>query len=186
MRNLLPSALFLAFVATLPSFAQDARVRIDYLNRLAGKAVEAVDVKFDQELLNVLAVSSKADEKLKESVANLKGVYVKGFKFTREGEYAPADLDELRSQLRGWERVVEVRNKRGGDNGELYLKLQGDKVIGMTIISADPLELYVVNIVGNISLDLDRISFQEGVRGISRLDVEWNRWLSKRKKGDWR
>jgi hypothetical protein len=186
MKNLSRAVLFLAFVATIPVLAQDARVQIDYLNRLGGKAVEAVDVKLDQELLRVLAASPKADEKLRDSLANLKGVYVKGFKFGGAGEYTAADVENLRSQLRGWEKVVEVRNKRGGDNGEIYLKLQGDKVVGLTIISAEPLELYVINVVGNINLDLDRISFEEGVRGISRLNVEWNRWMSKRRKGEWR
>jgi hypothetical protein len=175
------TALLLAFGFTFAVDAQDARVQVNYLNRLAGRAVEHVDVRLDEELLRVLAASLKADDSsqssFKDSVAGLKGVYVKGFKFGGAGEYTEADVEELRSQLRvpGWQKVADVRNKRGGDNGELFLRLQGDVIGGLVIISAEPAELYVINIVGNISLG--RISFQEGVRGIARLDAEWNRWM---------
>lgn len=181
----MPAVLLFALCDICSASAQDARAQITYLNRLAGNAIEAVDVTLDEELLRVLASSLPAKDsdqsKFKDSVSNLKGVYVKGFRFAKAGEYSEADIEELRAQLRsGWERVAYVRNKRGGDNGELYLKLQGDRVAGVVMISAEPTELYVYNLIGTINLE--RMSFREGLRGLSQLNQDWSRWIDRYRK----
>ena len=184
-RDLIGMVLLVSCMA-LTVQAQDARVQINYLNRLAKNAVEAVDVALDEQLLEVLAISLSSNNQdqagFKGAVADLKSVYVKGFKFRNPGEYTTADVDELRIQLRppGWERVASIHNKRGGDNGELYLRVQGGEVIGMVIISAEPTELYVINITGLVRLE--RLSFREGLRGLSQLNQDWSRWVNNRQK----
>jgi len=54
---------------------------------------------------------------VKELLSTLKGVYVKGVEFDKEGEYTEADLESIRAQLRapGWDRIVGVRSRSLSD-----------------------------------------------------------------------
>lgn len=177
------ATLICCFCAAGSAFAQDGRLQMNHLNKLAGKATEAVDVTFDEDLLRTLATTRSAESsdpaKFKALLSRLQGVYVKGFRFDAPGAYAEADVEALRAQLGGpgWKRIVSVNNKRGRDNGELYLRFQGEALVGLTVLSATPMEIYVVNAVGPI--ELNDISMEEGVRGLSRLDASWNKWASR-------
>ena len=73
---------------------------------------------------------------------------------TSPEEYAPNDLEPIRSQLRqpGWDKIVGVTSRRGS-NVDVHLRYQGDTVMGLAIVAADPTELTVVNIVGSIDLE---------------------------------
>jgi hypothetical protein len=112
------------------------------------------------------------DEARAKNVVNgLKGIYVKSYEFEKEGEYSPNELDEIRGQLRGpgWSRMVGVISKKGGDNAEIYIRLDNDHIGGLVILAAEPKELTVVNIVGNISLD--DLSALGGHFGIPDVEV---------------
>jgi hypothetical protein len=65
--------------------------------------------------------------------------------------------------------IVGVTSRRGGSNVDVHLKYQGDNVIGLAIIAADPTELTVVNIIGPI--DLEKVRQLEGQFGIPKLDL---------------
>ena len=156
----------------------EARLRIDHLEKLASKAAEVVDVTLDQSMLQ-LAARFMSDERspdeaeARELIKQLKGVYVKSFEFDKEGEYSPADVEAIRTQLHTpWSRIVDVRSKREGENAEVYLMNSGaeNKISGLAIIAAEPKELTVVNIVGPI--DVDRLIELEGRLGVPRLDLE--------------
>ena len=146
------------FLAIGPLLAQDVKLPPG-IEKLAGKASDVVDVSLDGPLLRLagrfLSNNDPDEAKVKNIVNGLKGIYVKSFEFEKEGEYAPSDLEEIRRQLRapGWSRMVGVISKKGGENTEIYMKLDDDHVGGLVILAAEPKELTVVNIVGNISLD---------------------------------
>lgn len=155
--------------------AQDAKLQIDHLNKLADKAAEVVEVTLDERLLQLaarfLSSSNPGEAQVKEIVSGLKGVYVRVFEFDKPGEYSSSDLESIRSQLRqpGWDKIVGVLSRRGGDNVDVYLKLQGENIVGLAIIAADRTQLTIVNIVGPI--DLDKIRQLEGHFGIPKLDL---------------
>ena len=146
------------FFAIGPLLAQDVKLPADF-DKLAAKASEVVDVSLDGPMLRLagrfLSSNDPDEAKVKNIVTGLKGIYVKSFEFEKEGEYSPSELDEIRHQLRGpgWSRMVGVVSKRGGDNAEIYLKLDDSHIGGLVILCAEPKELTVVNIVGHISLD---------------------------------
>jgi hypothetical protein len=154
--------------------AQDARLQIDSLNKLADKAAEVVEVALDERSLRLaakfLSANNPDEAKVKEIVSGLKGVYVRVFEFDKPGEYAPNDLEPIRSQLRqpGWDKIVGVTSRRGS-NVDVHMKYQGDTVLGVAIVAADPTELTVVNIVG--SIDLEKIRQLTGQFGIPKLDL---------------
>ncbi len=174
-------ALVFAAVALLgpPAYGQDAaRLRIEHLEKLASKAAEVVDVTLDQPMLQLAARfmsdnRSHDEAEARELIKHLKGVYVKSFEFDKEGEYSPADLEAIRTQLHApWSRIVDVRSKRNGENAEVYLigGGQSQDISGLAIIAAEPKELTVVNIVGPI--DVDKLIELEGRLGVPRLDLE--------------
>ena len=163
------------------AYAQSARIEISHLEKLADKAEEVVDVTIDGSLLQLAAkfMSDKRDPgeaAAKDFIQHLKGIYVKSFEFEREGEYSLADLEEIRKQLHApaWQRTVEVRTKRGGENTEVYLMTGSgagpDAIQGLAIICAEPKELTVVNIVGPI--DLDKLAELDGQMGVPHLGLE--------------
>jgi len=158
---------------SMPAFGQNPRLDIKNLEALSKKASEVVDVNLDGSLLK-LASKFMTDEDDREAlgiIKNLKGVYVKSFTFEKPGDYSPADVEAIRSQLQApaWSRIVSARSKHDGENAEIYLMTAADggSVLGMAIICAEPTELTVVNIVGPV--DIDKLSQLEGKMGIPRL-----------------
>lgn len=175
MKTLFQSSLRFAAVmvllcggAAITAHAQGARLQIDQLDFLANRASETVDVKLDERLMQTAAkiFSDKDDADIKEILKGLKGIYVKSFEFEKAGEYSPADVESVMSQLRGggWSKIVGVRSKKDGDNVDVYLMMQGDQIEGLAVISAEPKEFTVVNIVGPVNLEkLTRLEGQFGV-----------------------
>jgi hypothetical protein len=157
----------------LRAFGQDPRLDIKSLEALSKKASEVVDVNLDGPLLKLASkfMTDEDDREGLEVIKNLKGIYVKSFTFEKPGDYTPADVEAIRSQLHApaWSRIVSDRDKREGEITEIYLMTErdGGNVLGMAIIDAEPTELTVVNIVGPV--DIDKLSQLEGKMGIPRL-----------------
>jgi hypothetical protein len=182
MRSIVPAAtrsallIWLAVSCAILAVAQDARLEIGRIDGLAAKAAQTIEVSLDERLLRVAAKFLKNEDpeeaRVKELVSGLKGVYVRVFEFDNPGEYSPGDIEGLRSQLRapGWTKIVGVRSRRDGQNVDVHIKYQGDNVMGLAILAAEPKVLTVVNIVGPI--DLEKLSQLEGQFGIPKLELE--------------
>jgi Domain of unknown function (DUF4252) len=159
-----------------PADAQDARLEFSQIDKLASRAAETVEISLDERLLRVAAKFLKSEDpeegKIKELVSGLKGVYVRVFEFEKPGEYSINDIEALRSQLQApsWTKIVGVRSRRSGEIVDVYIKYQGDNVLGLAILAAEPKELTLVNIVGPV--DLDKLSQLEGQFGIPKLGLE--------------
>jgi hypothetical protein len=148
----------LLFCAAPATRAQDARLQINHLDRLAARASESVEITMNdvqvQFLRKLVSLSQSDQSKLKGLLSKLKGIYVRGFEFAQDGEYSDADIEAIRAQLRvpGWERIVEVRNRnRGGD--EVYFMPLNDEIAGFAAISTEPRKVCVINIVGQMDLE---------------------------------
>ena len=163
-------------VITLTARGQGARLPLDHLEQLSGKAAESVDVSLDAQMLDVASRFLRADKPeeaaIRQLIAGLKGVYVRVFNFDRAGEYSATDIDTLRNQLRspGWSRIVGVRSRRDRENVEVFTWLEGGSVAGLAIIAAQPTSLVIVNIIGPI--DIEKLSELEGKFGIPQLNLE--------------
>ena len=170
MRKLIILTILLCVAA--PVYAQ--RLTLD-VPGLAERASEVVDVTLDGPLLRVAAKflsSNDPDERAaRDVVQKLQGIYVKSYTFEKDGEYDPAIVERLRTQLSSWKRVVTVREK-GGDSSDIYFNMHGEDVMGLAIITAEPRELTLVNIVGPI--DLDKLSSLEGQFGIPKIKAKKN------------
>lgn len=171
-------ALILVALSAVAARAQDSRLQLSSLDHLAAKASQSVDVNVDEKLiriaLRVFSDDNAEERRIKEVVAGIKGIYVRSFKFENDGQYTSADMQTIRTQLRGpgWTRLVNVASKKEG-NLEVYLLMNGEKVGGLAVVSGDVRELTIVNIVGPI--DLEKLSKLEGQFGIPELGIESKR-----------
>ena len=164
----------LFFVAILLSHpaaaaAQGAQLQLDHLSRLAARASNVVDVTVDPAMLQLAAglmSNEKAnDAAIKQLIANLRGVYVRSFKFDRDGAYTDADVNAVREQLKApWARMVNVRGE--GESVEVYVYREGERPGGLAVVVAEPRELTIVNIVGPI--DLAQLGALGGQLGIPK------------------
>lgn len=181
---MLSLAVLSAMLLALPSWAQDIKLPAD-VQKLSAKAKETVEVNMEGPMLRWAAKFLNAEDSEERQaaklVANLKGIYVRSFEFSKEGEYSAADVESLRAQVRtpGWNKVVGVRSETDGDNVDVFFKLEEDKMAGIVIISAEPKELTFVSIVGPI--DVDQLADLGGEFGIPKLN---RRSLPKSNKGD--
>jgi uncharacterized protein DUF4252 len=137
--------------------AQDARLRLDHLDRLAARATESVEITMNdvqvQFLRKLVSLGESERSKLKGLLSKLKGVYVRGYEFARDGEYSDSDIEEIRAQLRspGWERIVEVRSRNKSD--EVFFMPRNDEIAGFAAVSTGPRKVCVINIVGPMDMD---------------------------------
>lgn len=178
MKLTIRTALIAVLLVLAPVFSahaqQDSRIQMSGLDHLAAKASQTVDVNLDDRLIRLaLKLFSDKDEderEVKALIANLKGVYVKSFEFDADGQYTPADLETIRTQLRGpgWTRLVNVTSRKDGML-EVYMLFNGEQVGGMAVLHTDDRELTVVNIVGPVSLD--KLAKLEGQLGVPDLGL---------------
>ncbi|HKV93658.1 MAG TPA: DUF4252 domain-containing protein [Candidatus Angelobacter sp.] len=144
-------------------YGQDAKIQLDSLNKLSDKAARVTDVTLDGSLLqfavNMIEKADDGDEdvaQLKSIMKNLKGIYVKSFEFDEASQYSKADVESVRSQITArWTKIVQSIDKRSNEHDEIYLLKSGNggHVAGVLILVAEPKELTVVNIVGDVPVE---------------------------------
>ena len=166
-------AIVLAFSIALAVPASAQRLNFDF-GAIADRASETVEVTLDGSMLRFalkFLSDDKSDERaVKDMVRKLDGIYVRSFEFDEDGAYDRRLVDRIKSQLGpSWKKIVQVRS-RTRENVEIYTDMRGEAIAGLVIISAEPRELTVVNIVGPI--DLDRLADLEGKFGIPRTTKE--------------
>jgi len=156
LRKIISCALALSVLVPAAVSAQGARLQLDYLNKLAEKANDTVDVTVDAAMLKqtagFLAGKGSDPTKVQQLLEGITGIYVKSFKFDTPGGYTDLDVEAVRKQLArpGWARVVGVRENR--EITEIYLWKERDTNGGLAVIAAQPNELTIVNIVGRVDL----------------------------------
>jgi hypothetical protein len=152
----------------MPAMAQ--QINLDFPG-LADRADEVVDVTLDASMLRLGAkfLSEKDEDQraVRDIVRNLQGIYVRSYEFSHDNEYDRSAFDRVKSQLGpSWKPLVTVRS-RHKENVNIYADMRGDQVVGLVIISAEPREFTVVNIVGPI--DIDKLASLEGEFGIPKF-----------------
>lgn len=147
---------FAAPLFMLAAFAAPAQtLKIpESFDKLAAKAKEVVDIKLDGNLLSLAAKGQNGKYAHgKTNVTNegkLKGGFVRSYEFEQEGEYSQADLEAVRSQLRGpgWSCMVNVRNNKKGETAQVCFHATDGTGDGFAVVSAEPKSLTIVNLLG--------------------------------------
>ena len=146
-----------------------AQIQITGLDALAAKAKESVNISLDSTMLKLaggfFSAGKSADAAgIQSVISGLKNVTVRSYTFGEDGQYKMSDLDPIRAQLRsaGWSKMVSVNEKE--QMTEVYSKPQGSQLGGIAVLAAEPKELTVVYIEGNI--DLSKLAALAGHFGI--------------------
>jgi hypothetical protein len=162
------------FLAVTCAIAQEKSSKLQFdWSKLAAKAVEKVDLNLDGPMLEMASKFLKGEDedeaKIKSLVQGLRGVYVKSLTFDKEGEYSEADVSAIRAQLRApaWTNILDVQEK--GESMGIFMKVNGKQTEGMVIVSAEPKELTVVQILG--AFDPARLGELGGSFGIPKMKM---------------
>lgn len=154
MRPVQTFALGIALAATL--WAQQFKFNLDYLS---SKASNSFDVSLNTSMLQFAAkfldTKDPDEAKVKKLIVGIEGIYVKSFEFDKEGAYLPADVEKVRTQLKApeWSRIVGIKSGGEKSNIEVWARNEKGKVTGVAILSSEPRQLTVCNLVGNIDLE---------------------------------
>ena len=172
-------AFFASAVAAQPASAERGRIRLDSIDRLFSKARETVNVNVDGGLIKfgvaLLSDDDPEEKAIKEMALDLKGVYVRRLEFKVGGQYAEADLADIRAQLQapGWSKIVDVSGGAAHDweieDAEIYVTTENGRIEGLVVIVAEPRSLTVANVVG--AMDLEKLKRLGGQLGIPKIRI---------------
>jgi hypothetical protein len=131
-----------------------AQVRITGLEGLASKARESVDISFNEETIKSLgldALLKGGEGKGKAGLEGLRGLTVKHFEFAQPGQYRREDIEAIRAQLQtpAWNRIMSVSEPN--EMVEMYTR-SGQGQPGFVLIAAEPTELTIIAIEGEVNL----------------------------------
>jgi len=151
------------------------------LDKLAAKAEESVDITLDSSMLRMAArfLSDKdADEaRARKAISGLQSITVHSFQFANDGQYDPADVAAIRSQLQAppWSRMLGVKSRSTGEDVDIYFKVDaGGQLGGVFLLCAAPRELTLVSLVGTI--DPEHLADLGGQFHIPALDFDYHRF----------
>lgn len=137
-----------------------AKVDVDLPN-LKKKANQVVEVNLEGKSLEegsrLLAIRQGMSNSVKSLLNGLKGIYRRTYRFGGEvgSELVDEDLAPIRQKMtgEGWAPMLDVRNNATRESVTVYSYTEGESVAGVTLVSSDPNEVTVVNIVGEVDLD---------------------------------
>ena len=174
MKSTLPLAALVA-AATLV-FAPGAhgaspQLAIPDFSHLKQKAVDSVDLTVDGMLLRIAKKFASADEENDPALSllsDIKSIRVRNFEFNEDDAYSKADIDSVRKQLAapGWSALVQAHKRDPREDVDIFLCMDGEKVLGLAIIASEARSFTIVNIIG--SIDIDKIAQLEGQFGIPK------------------
>lgn len=160
----------LLFAAAGLLAAQQLKLNLDHL---ASKASESVDVSLNASTLQFASkfLDSKDEDeaKVKKLIQGIDGIAIRSFEFKADGAWSAADLEGVRSQLKGpgWSRMVGFKSETDGD-AEVYIRNgANNKVTGIAILVTAPREFTVVNLSG--AIDLDSLADLSGHFGMPKI-----------------
>jgi hypothetical protein len=135
-----------------------AKVDVDQPG-LEKKADEVVEVNLEGESLEqgsrLLAIRHSVSAPVKSLLGKLKGIYRRTYRFaTGSGGYEDADVASIHERMtgEGWEPLISAKDNNKRETVTVYSYTDGEKVSGYTVVSSDPSEVTVVNIVGDVDL----------------------------------
>jgi len=174
MRRSLVACVVSAALVVGSASVRAQQLQLPDLSKLSAGAIDVVDVSVDQALLGLAAsfMSGQTDDaEIKSLVSSLKGIYVKSFTYGKDGAYDPSILEGVRRQLSGgqWSRLLATKSAAEGSDVAIYLWRNGDKAGGLAVLSVEPREVTLVNIVGTI--DLEQLRSLQGKFGVPDLKM---------------
>lgn len=114
----------------------------------------SISLSLGPTVLRLIAAGIDDDPKARELVRSLDGVRVRVYQIDGEPVAVAEDLEAMTARLRqaGWEPVMRVR--QGGETAHMLMKLEQERIAGLTVLASDGLEVVLVNVMGEIRPEL--------------------------------
>jgi len=163
----------LTLALPMVSIAQAAKLSMPDFKDLEAKAEESVNITLEGEMLKSASgfmSYGRGDPARAAEIADilkeLEGIYVRVFEFDKPHMYSARDIEPVlrQAQAPGWKSIMSIRDEE--DRVELWMRA-GSPEGGMLLVSTEPDEVVIVNIVGNI--DLEKLSKLQGRMGVPVL-----------------
>ena len=143
---------------------------------LFGKEDTNVEIFLDQSILGMVAVFAKDAPELQEMIGKLKQIRVQTFELdstkVKQIEQRVAEVSK-KLEGQGWSTLVKVRDRKGGDNTYVYIKMKDNKAQGLAVMSINPAEdVKFVNIVGEIDpAKMQKLGSKVHIDALDSLEV---------------
>lgn len=122
------------------------------LDALSWRDVDTVmTLSFGPTALGLAAFAMGDDPAAQAIVRSLDGVRIRVYEVEGAPEKVAADLNELSLELRsmGWEPTIRVQ--QGKEVTHVLMKMSGEDIAGLTVLTSDSLEAVLVNVMGQLS-----------------------------------
>jgi hypothetical protein len=155
---LLRACVISVAIACVPvaAFAGNPQLRLPAFDDLQRSATESVNITIGHGLLSLATFALKhdqpRDEEALEVLRGIESITVRSYEFDADGMYSKADVEAVRAQLTapGWSPLAQVRQRAKGEDIDVYVSLDHDKMNGLAIVASSARKFTIVNVVGTI------------------------------------
>ena len=111
-------------------------------------------LSFGPTILHFVASHIDDDPEIKALLQGLKGVRIKIYEIDGDATRVAARLNKMSLKLReqNWEPIVLVREE--GEHVHMLVKMAGNQISGLTILTSDAEEVVIVNIMGDLQPEM--------------------------------
>ena len=163
--KLIAAILFFSLLA----FAEQ-ELDLSFLKGLEAKAKQTTDINLGPEQIQLMmGFSGEGSKELLGLGKSIELVQVRSFEFDGEGMYSLEDMEALRQKLKSSDfvSIISVKERKGFT--EIAMRKGPKGMRGFVILSVEPKEVTVVNIVGDI--DMNSLSKLTGKFGIPNIQM---------------
>lgn len=144
---------------------------LSFLKDLEAKATEVTNVSLGKEQMQLIqGLTSGVAGELKSLAGGIELVQVRSLEFDKEGMFSLAEMTALRDKVKTNEFLPVISVKQKGGFTEILLRKGPKGNRGFLILSVEPREVSIVNIVGD--LDLASLGKLAGKFGIPDVVLE--------------
>jgi len=102
-------------------------------------------------ILKFVGAAAKDDPEAAEIFSQLKGVRINVYDTKGDPDAAMQQLNQVKGLLKTnhWEPIVQVNED--GEQAQIFLKVNGDKMEGLTVMAVNDEEAVFINIIGQLN-----------------------------------
>lgn len=146
----------LCALVSIPVMAQEDALKglegfIDFGDLSATYGEPKISINIGGSLLQFVgAMTEESDSEASQVMSQLKGVRVFGYPMNSDPTVAKEKFTEVKNTLKskGWEPVVQVNEDE--EQVLIYMKMNGQAMEGMTVMTVDEEEVMFINIIGKL------------------------------------
>ncbi len=146
----------LCLLVSMPVLAQEDELKdlpgfIDFGDLSSAYGEPKISINIGGTLLQFVGLMSEdSNPETSEMMSQLKGVRVFGYPIEKDPTVARQKFGEVKSTLKskGWEPVVQVNED--DEQVLIYMKMNGQSMEGMTVMTVDEEEVMFINIIGKL------------------------------------